>query len=87
MTTKAKEHFIAPKRKDFKAPTPLRQPPALAKDFPASKAGRSSIFTLTGVTSQSTEALRRVLTENDHSYDMWEKARRCEPCRYTVLLT
>lgn len=70
--------FIPPKRAEFTQAQPLRKPPALAADFPKSEAQPSSIFTFTGVTPQSTETLRRILTENDHGYDMWEAERRCE---------
>lgn len=72
-----KAQFVPPKRAGFKAPAPLHRPPALASNFPESQAKPSSVFTLTGVTPASTEAVRHVLTENDHSYDMWEKKRRC----------
>lgn len=49
----------------------LRAIPALAKNFPPSSAQPSSIFHFSGVTPQSTETTRRVLTENDQRYDMW----------------
>ncbi|GMK57238.1 hypothetical protein CspeluHIS016_0400720 [Cutaneotrichosporon spelunceum] len=61
--------------KKVRAPVPLHPPPALAANFPPSYAKPSSYFTFTGVTPQSTEAVRHVLTENDHSYDMWGKVR------------
>lgn len=80
MTSKiinGRETFIAPKRKDTTSIAPLRKPPALAANFPDSQARMSSVFTFTGVTPQSTETVRRVLTENDHGYDMWERERRC----------
>lgn len=70
--------FKTPHRDATKTHDPLRKPPALAADFPSSTARASSLFTFTGVTNSSTEAVRRVLTENDHAYDMYERKRRCE---------
>ncbi|BEI81331.1 hypothetical protein CcaverHIS002_0204910 [Cutaneotrichosporon cavernicola] len=43
-----------------RASVPLHPPPALAANFPSSHAKPSSYFTFTGVTHQSTEALRHV---------------------------
>ncbi|KLT40791.1 hypothetical protein CC85DRAFT_287064 [Cutaneotrichosporon oleaginosum] len=71
-----KAHFVPPKRADLKVKAPLQRPPALASNFPSSQAKPSPYFIFTGVTPQSTESVRRVLTENDHAYDMWEKKRR-----------
>lgn len=79
MTSHGTSHgFIPPKRAAFTGATPLRKKPSFAADWPSSQAQPSSIFTFTGVTPESTEAVRRVLTENDHAYDMWEAERRCE---------
>lgn len=69
--------FKTPHRDASKTHAPLRKPPALAANFPSSTARPSSLFTLTGVTAGSTETVRRVLNENDHAYDMYEKKRRC----------
>lgn len=55
------------------------QPPAWAKNFPDSTARPSSLFNFTGTTASSTAAVRKVLTENDHGYDIFENPpRRCE---------
>lgn len=57
---------------------PLK-PPAWAKNFPDSTAKPSSLFNFTGTTASSTAAVRKVLTENDHGYDIFENPpRRCE---------
>ncbi|EIW70851.1 hypothetical protein TREMEDRAFT_28974 [Tremella mesenterica DSM 1558] len=49
--------------------------PPYAANFPSSTAQPSSIFPFPGVTPQSTRTVRRILEENDKTYDIWEKAR------------
>ncbi|RSH81577.1 hypothetical protein EHS25_006199 [Saitozyma podzolica] len=54
------------------APHPV---PSFAKNFPASTASPSKVFPFPGVTDESTKAVRRVLTENDQRYDIYESLR------------
>lgn len=60
---------------------PLK-PPAWAKHFPPSTAQPSHIFNFTGTTVKATETVRKVLTENDRGYDIWENPPR--RCAYTL---
>lgn len=74
----AKMSFKTPHRAALQTPEPVRKPPAFAANYPTSTARPSSLLTFTGVTAASTDAVRKVLTENDHGYDMYEKKRRCK---------
>lgn len=57
----------------------ILKPPTFAAHFPTSTARSSRLFNFTGVTAQSTETVRRVLTENDHAYDIFQRRpMRCE---------
>lgn len=49
--------------------------PELAKHFPASTASPSHVFPFPGVTAATTQTVRRILTENDRTSDIYERVR------------
>lgn len=75
-TERTRETFTRTMSSARKSDT-TRLTPTLASSFPFSTAQPSAIFHFPGGSAASGEMVRRVLTENDHKYDIYESA-RCE---------